>query len=198
MPTQRPAIPALQSFPEYRAESEQLSAIRQQKRELDDQIEEMRGNPPRLDGSEQVLARDDAAIKAILGGDAVSDLALSIEAWKHKLANLRERRRLLDVAEKAQIHRLNDVRNAVTERVVPTVRPYYRDVQQRIADALVVVGELAEEEAEIRAELHAAGYAPDTHLGPNPPHRMRLADPNSIPNGFIENARRLHGVKVPA
>lgn len=183
----KPNVPQLADFPEYQAEQKRLSEINVALRGVREELVELRANRPTVGGAD--------AVDALISGAELT-AGQSPSEWRSRIHHLVERESLLTEASRVQVRRVREARERVGAQIADQVAPEYRALQARMAAAVQALGELADEEAALRAEIEARGV-PSSQLRPNQLDWMRLRGPNPTrANTFLENAARDHGVKV--
>lgn len=180
-------VPCLSTYPEFHEPRTKLDELNRMQQELTVEIDQRLANPP-----QQLVT---SAAEALLAGEDIR--ADPVEGWREELRQMYERRQVVQEAIKIQQRRLRDIRLEVSERVCEDLRPYYRDLQSRIAVALVGLADLADEEWEFRQQLqhHGIERAEDV-IGLNPLHALVTRNPTSVTNRFLDQAEKLHGIPV--
>jgi hypothetical protein len=101
-------------------------------------------------------------------------------------------------AIRIQKSRVQDARAVASAAIVEQVRPEYETVLRQMAEALVALGQLADQEAAIRDKLIAADVSFSGTMPAMPLNSVRLGVYASKANLWLNEVERLYGIRVRA
>lgn len=147
----------------------------------------------------QIMATRDDSLEAeaedLLAGRGTGETPSSMKELNQQIQAEGERLAVVDRAIQIGTERLDSARFTAGAEIASELRPAYAALLQRIADALVDLAHLTDEEERFRDELLAKGIRPD-HLRPLPPRWLNLQEEQGPGVNWLREAHAKHGVKV--
>jgi hypothetical protein len=184
--TEAPPLPKISDYPPYVQALDKLNQLRAEKGKLQSEEESLLAQWRQFTSGEPEAAR----LFLETGVDAEADV-------RERLGKIGRRIRLLDQAIKLQAKEVGRKRREGSSLFVSKLRDHYAAIVRRMVDAVVELGQVAEEEAAFIAALNKNGLGEGVHevLRRTTIGQARLSIPSQA-NAFLDAAERYYGIKV--
>ena len=144
----------MNDFAEVRNERQKLLQVRADLASAESEID---GLTARHSEAVKAAHRVHTAAVAYLDGGSMEEVDLP--ALTQAMNDLRAKRAILMEAEEIQRARVTDAESRATQEICDGALPQYRQIMQRIANAIVELGESAKQERDFREALTADGVS---------------------------------------